>query len=123
MAASEQLYAQWPPLQYELHVVTECALYFACAHPLNQIAVSVQSLVSIQVSGEQNSSATLVENDAEDLCGCGLQANSSIVRPVGKGRRDEECSYQAWQLSLEQGQNKFSLAFKTVGWGACSVAA
>ncbi len=69
----------------------------------------------MKVSNEQQGTANrLAGSTAQKLCGCGLQANSSVVTPAAAGGAEDSCSYLAWQLVVLPGQNKFDMAFTTV---------
>ncbi len=82
------------------------------SHPPPWLCTPLQSLMSMKVVGEQAGSATRVTSDMYDICGCGLQANASDS-PAG-AVEDEECSYEAWQLALDFGQNQFNVTLKLV---------
>ena len=74
-----------------------------------------QDLITMKVSsGQQGTAGRLASNKAQDLCGCGLQANSSLIQLATAGAAEDSCSYLAWQLLVLPGQNKFDVAFTMV---------
>ncbi|GAB4813156.1 hypothetical protein N2152v2_000202 [Parachlorella kessleri] len=102
-------------LSLDAHNRSYGAMVAETAENVTLCVKNAKDLITVKVSNEQQGTANrLAGSTAQKLCGCGLQANSSVVTPAAAGGAEDSCSYLAWQLVVLPGQNKFDMAFTTM---------